>query len=117
MTPTIVEFTIVNSLRENKRNVNTKRMQVRSESMIDSITILGLIAATFTTVCLLPQLMKVWKTKSTKDISAGMYMLYGGGVFLWLMYGLYRMDIAIITANFLAFIQAIIVLMFKAKYK
>ena len=85
--------------------------------MIDTTTIIGLIAATFTTVALLPQLLKIWKTKSTKDISIGMFMLYCGGVLLWFVYGIYRNDIAIILANSLAFIQALIILMFKAKYK
>ena len=85
--------------------------------MMDTITIVGLIAAAFTTVALLPQLIKVWKTKSTKDISIGMFMLYCGGVLLWFIYGVFRNDLAIILANSLAFIQALIILMFKAKYK
>jgi MtN3 and saliva related transmembrane protein len=84
---------------------------------MDSITILGLIAAIFTTVCLLPQLLKVYKTKSTKDISTVMFTLYCAGVFLWLSYGLFRQDIAIILANFLALIQSIAILALKLKYK
>ena len=85
--------------------------------MMDTITIIGLIAAAFTTIALLPQLIKILKTKSTKDISIGMFMLYCGGVLLWFFYGVLRNDLAIILANSLAFIQAIIILMFKAKYK
>ena len=85
--------------------------------MMDNITIIGLIAAAFTTIALLPQLIKVWKTKSTKDISIGMFMLYCSGVLLWFVYGVFRNDLAIILANSLAFIQALIILMFKAKYK
>ena len=84
---------------------------------MDTITIIGLIAAAFTTIALLPQLIKIWKTKSTKDISVGMFMLYCGGVLLWFTYGVFRNDFAIILANSLAFIQALIILMFKAKYK
>jgi MtN3 and saliva related transmembrane protein len=84
---------------------------------MDSITILGLVAAIFTTVCLLPQLLKVYKTKSTKDISTVMFMLYCGGVFLWLVYGLFRQDIAIILANALALIQSIAIVALKLKYK
>jgi len=84
---------------------------------MDFITIIGLIAAAFTTVALFPQLIKVWKTKSTKDISLGMFMLYCGGVLLWFVYGVFRNDLAIILANFIAFIQALIILVLKAKYK
>jgi MtN3 and saliva related transmembrane protein len=84
---------------------------------MDIITIVGLIAAAFTTVALLPQLIKVWKTKSTKDISTGMFTLFCVGVFLWFVYGFYLNDIPIVLANSLAFIQALIILLFKAKYK
>jgi len=85
--------------------------------MMDTITIIGLIAATFTTIALFPQLIKVWKTKSTKDISTGMFSLYGGGVLLWFIYGVYLSDLPIMIANSLAFIQALVILLFKAKYK
>jgi len=85
--------------------------------MIDIITIIGLTAAAFTTVALFPQLIKIWKTKSTKDISTGMFMLYCSGVFLWFVYGVYISNSPIIIANSLAFIQALIILILKVRYK
>ncbi len=100
-----------------KRNVNTNRVNVRSKSIMDIVTIIGLIAAAFTTIALLPQLIKIVKTKSTKDISLGMFMFYCGGVLLWFVYGVFRNDFAIMLANSLAFVQALVILMFKAKYK
>jgi MtN3 and saliva related transmembrane protein len=84
---------------------------------MDFITIIGLTAAVFTTISLFPQLIKIWKTKSTKDISTGMFSLFCGGVFLWFIYGMLVGDMPIIIANSLAFIQAIVILMFKVKYK
>jgi MtN3 and saliva related transmembrane protein len=84
---------------------------------MDAITIIGLIAALFTTVSLLPQLIKVYKTKSTKDISTGMFTLFGAGVLLWFVYGVFVNDLPIIVANSLAFIQAAVILFFKARYK
>jgi MtN3 and saliva related transmembrane protein len=91
-------------------------MQKLDQAM-NVITIVGLIAAVFTTVSLFPQLIKVWKTKSTKDISTGMFALFCSGVFLWFIYGVLIRDLPIIFANSLAFIQAIVILAFKAKYK
>jgi MtN3 and saliva related transmembrane protein len=84
---------------------------------MDFITIIGLTAAMFTTVSLLPQLIKVKRTKSAKDISTGMFTLFCGGVFLWFIYGLYINDLPIIIANSLAFVQALAILAFKLKYK
>jgi MtN3 and saliva related transmembrane protein len=76
-----------------------------------------LIAAIFTTVSLFPQLLKVWKTKSTKDISTGMFLLFSGGVLLWFVYGVFVKDFPIIIANALAFIQALVILVLKIKFK
>jgi MtN3 and saliva related transmembrane protein len=84
---------------------------------MELITILGLTAALFTTISLLPQLLKVWKTKSTKDISVGMFGLFCGGVLLWFIYGLFVHDFPIIIANALAFVQALLILVFKIKFK
>jgi MtN3 and saliva related transmembrane protein len=84
---------------------------------MDAVTIIGLFAALFTTISLLPQLIKIYKTKSTKDISTGMFSLFCGGVFLWFIYGVLINDFPIIIANSLAFIQAATILFFKAKYK
>ncbi len=84
---------------------------------MEYITIIGLAAAVFTTVSLLPQLLKVWRTKSTRDISMGMFSLFCGGVFLWFVYGVLEKDVPIIIANSLAFVQALIIIVFKVKYK
>jgi len=83
---------------------------------MNAITIIGLIAALFTTISLLPQLIKVYKTKSTKDISTGMFTLFGVGVLLWFVYGVFVNDLPIMVANSLAFIQAAMILFFKAKH-
>jgi MtN3 and saliva related transmembrane protein len=84
---------------------------------MDAITVIGLIAALFTTVSLFPQLIKIYKTKSTRDISIGMFTLFCGGVFLWFIYGVLVNDFPIIIANSLAFIQAVVILILKVKYK
>ena len=84
---------------------------------MDAITAIGLIAALFTTASLFPQLIKVYKTKSTKDISTGMVTLTCGGVLLWFIYGVLLNDFPIMIANSLAFVQALVILIFKAKYK
>jgi MtN3 and saliva related transmembrane protein len=75
------------------------------------------VAAALTVIAFFPQLMKVWKTKSTKDISLGMFSIFCSGVFFWLIYGILTQDPPVTVANLLVFIQAFIILMFKVKYK
>jgi len=84
---------------------------------MDAITAIGLIAALFTTASFFPQLIKIYKTKSTKDISKGMFTLTCGGVLLWFIYGVLLNNFPIIIANALAFVQAVVILIFKIKYK
>ena len=55
--------------------------------MTSIATTIGFIAALLTTVAFLPQALKVWQTRSAKDVSLGMYMLFTLGVALWLIYG------------------------------
>ena len=81
------------------------------------ITIVGLVAASLSTGSLYPQLLKIWRTKSTKDISVRMYALLTAGVFIWFVYGLLIQDIPIIVANFIGFIQAMAIYILKMKYK
>ncbi len=84
---------------------------------MDSITILGLVAATLTTVAFLPQMIKTWKSKSAKDVSLGMLITFCIGVFLWLIYGIYLQALPIILANLLTLIFNLIILGFKIKYR
>jgi len=82
---------------------------------MDYITIIGLTAATMGGISLFPQVLKVLKTKSTKDISREMILLFAGSIFLWLVYGILLNNFPIIVANFFGFIQALIILFFKIK--
>ncbi|MBL8485128.1 MAG: hypothetical protein JNJ60_23235, partial [Rhodocyclaceae bacterium] len=48
---------------------------------------LGLVAGTLTTIAFFPQARRILATRSTRDISLGMYALFTLGVLLWLVYG------------------------------
>lgn len=81
------------------------------------ILILGLIAATLTTIAFIPQVIKTWKTKSADDLSLGMYSIFCTGVLLWLIYGILIEDIPVIAANTVTLILVLTVLFFKLFYK
>ena len=67
--------------------------------MIDQNEIIGLIAAVCTTFAFIPQVIKVWKTKNTKDLSLRMYSIMFIGILLWLVYGIRIDSLSIILAN------------------
>ena len=65
--------------------------------------IIGYIAATLTTTSFLPQAIMTIKTRDTESLSLGMYSAFTLGVLLWLVYGIYLADKAIIYANAITF--------------
>jgi MtN3 and saliva related transmembrane protein len=75
-----------------------------------NIEILGFTAAFCTTISFLPQAIKVIKSRDTSSLSLAMYSLFTVGVALWLSYGLYLKDWAIITANAITLALAAIIL-------
>lgn len=81
------------------------------------INIIGLLAAILTTISFLPQVIKILKTKHTKDISLLMYIVFTAGVLLWLIYGILLKEPPIIIGNGITFILVMIVLFFKIRYK
>jgi MtN3 and saliva related transmembrane protein len=83
---------------------------------MDYITIIGLLAAFLTTISVMPQVVKVWKTKSAKDVSSGMFTLQCSSVSVWTLYGVLVNDFAIIAANSMVFVQAATILAFKRRF-
>lgn len=63
----------------------------------------GVVAALLTSTSFIPQIVKAHKTKSLGDLSWGLLLTFGSGVFCWLLYGLYRQDAIIIGANAFTF--------------
>ena len=84
---------------------------------MQAIEILGLVAGTITSVTFLPQVVKIWQTKSAKDLSLMMLLLLMLGVVLWLIYGLVVMSAAIIYTNSMVLAMSLIMLYFKLRFK
>jgi len=80
------------------------------------ITLIGLAAAFCTTVAFLPQVIKTWRTRSTKDISLTMFLVFTTGIFLWLVYGLIIRDVPLIAANGVTFVLSGTILYFKLRH-
>lgn len=80
------------------------------------ITLIGLVAAFCTTTAFLPQVLHTWNTRSTKDISLFMSVIFTTGIFLWLVYGWYMHDIPLIAANGVTFVLSGVILFFKLRH-
>ena len=79
--------------------------------------IIGFIAAILTTSSFLPQLIKVWKTKSSKGVSSLMYFVMLSGVTLWGVYGYLIESKSVLIANIVAGLLQIVILILIFKNK
>jgi MtN3 and saliva related transmembrane protein len=61
--------------------------------------IVGIIAGALSCTTFLPQVIKTWKSKSTKDVSLTMFLIASLGTALWLVYGILIHSISIIGTN------------------
>lgn len=73
----------------------------------------GAAAALLTTLAFVPQVVKTLKTRHTRDISLGMWLLFSAGVALWLVYGVLMAAWPVIAANAATLVLALIVLSVK----
>ncbi|MBD2136037.1 SemiSWEET transporter [Anabaena sp. FACHB-1237] len=81
------------------------------------VTIIGLLAATLTTIAFLPQLWQIWRTKSAKDVSYVMLIIFMSGLFLWLIYGIILGALPVILANSITLFLNCIILWLKVRYR
>lgn len=81
-----------------------------------SIEIIGAIAATITTLCWVPQAIKVIRTRETAAISLVMYLMLALGVSLWLAYGVLIMSWPLIGANAATLLPVLAILAMKLRY-
>jgi MtN3 and saliva related transmembrane protein len=76
------------------------------------IEIIGLIAATFTTIAFVPQFLKIWKKRDASGVSISMYVIMLIGICIWFCYGVLIESIAVITANVVSGILQMFIIAF-----
>ena len=78
--------------------------------------IIGMAAATLCALSFVPQIIKIYKTKTTRDLPVVTFLFFMLGVILWLIYGLMIKEFPIIIANSLTLIFIFIIIAMKLKY-
>lgn len=78
---------------------------------------IGSMAALLTMFGFVPQIIKMYRTESVRDVSLGTLVQFGVGVFCWLLYGLHLKDIIIIVANAVILVTLLIALILFFRYK
>ncbi|MEK9650440.1 MAG: SemiSWEET transporter [Gammaproteobacteria bacterium] len=80
------------------------------------VELIGFAAASLTTFGFLPQAIKVYKSRSTKDISLLTFITTTCGISLWLVYGILINSYPLMASNIVSFTLASFILAFKVRY-
>jgi len=84
---------------------------------MDHILIIGYLAGALTTISFVPQVIKAWKMRETRDLSLLMLVLFAIGIFLWTLYGFWADSLPVIAANMITFVLILVLLYLKLRYK
>ena len=84
---------------------------------MDLAAVLGTVAGILTTAAFVPQVVKTWRTRSARDISAVMFAAFSVGVALWIVYGVLVHAIAVVVANGVTLLLALAILAMKWKFR
>lgn len=81
-----------------------------------AVMLLGLVAACRTTLAFVPQVIKTLRTRSTGDLSLGMFSVMVTGIVLWLLYALISSDLPLAVANGVTLVLAGTILVLKLRH-
>ncbi len=84
---------------------------------MDIINLVGAAGGIVSSITFLPQLIKIWETKSAKDLSMVTLMFLVLNVSLWLLYGILTNLYPIIITNGLVLSMVFIMVYFKLTFK
>jgi MtN3 and saliva related transmembrane protein len=79
--------------------------------------LIGSTAALLTMFGFVPQILKIYKTRSVKDVSFPMLLQFSAGIFLWMIYGIRIQDNILIISNAISFITLVVAIGFYMKYR
>ncbi|MEO7760651.1 MAG: SemiSWEET transporter [Casimicrobiaceae bacterium] len=84
---------------------------------MNSVDVLGIFAGTLTTISFVPQVLRIVRTRSARDISWGMFGVFATGTTLWIVWGAMQGAIPVIVANAVTLILAFVILVLKWKFQ
>ena len=82
---------------------------------MDIVDTLGLAAGFLTTVAYVPQVVKIWRSKSARDVSLRTFLALTVGIAAWLVYGVAKHDVPLILWNAVTLVLAGAILAMKVK--
>lgn len=83
----------------------------------NNVEVIGIAAGICTAISLLPQLIKLIRTKKADDISLFYLIILLVGLGLWTWYGVLRDDVPIVATNSFSILVNLVVIILGVRYK
>ena len=77
---------------------------------------IGIVAGVLTTLAFVPQVIRVWRTRSARDLSLASFAIFTAGVALWMIYGVAIDALPVIVANAVTLVLAAAILVMKLAF-
>jgi MtN3 and saliva related transmembrane protein len=84
---------------------------------MDMVEGLGLVAGFLTTVAYVPQVVKIWRSKTARDVSLRTFAALTLGIAAWLVYGIAKHDLPLVLWNAVTLVLAGAILVMKLRYR
>lgn len=83
----------------------------------DVLQAVGYTAGLLTSLAYVPQVLRLWRTRSAEDISLPTFCLLSVGIGLWLLYGIGIRSGPVIAANGLGVLLTLCIVVMKLRYR
>ncbi|MES2647686.1 MAG: SemiSWEET family transporter [Bacteroidota bacterium] len=84
---------------------------------MDWIELTGHIGSILSSITFIPQVYKVYKTKSAKDLSLTMMLIVLSSTIIWLVYGIGKELLPVIICNTIICLLSMLLIYFKFSFK
>lgn len=84
---------------------------------MNNVEIVGIVAGALSCTTFLPQVIKTYKSKSTKDVSLAMFVIAAVSTSLWLIYGVLISSFSLTFTNAIVLLLSLVMLYLKLKYR
>lgn len=83
---------------------------------MDTAASVGLLAGFLTTIAFVPQVARIWRLKSARDVSLHTFVAFTVGVAMWLVYGVLMQQLPMILWNSVTLLLALAIVAMKLRF-
>ncbi|MBU4481915.1 hypothetical protein KKC16_00465 [Patescibacteria group bacterium] len=89
---------------------------ITPQNIMYNVEIIGFLAGILVAISVFPQVIKSWKTRSTKDVALAWSVVNLAGQILWIVYGIYIGSYSLVIMSSIALVMNLFMVVLKLKF-